>query len=151
MGATVAVRWSPQQRNREIVRALGILATARQVTLADDVMLVYPGLLADCDVEDILQACKELAREPRAEFESSFPAVGTIIARAEAIRRKRTAPAVFVSCGKCEGGRLLVNGKGEPWSYERDGLDRKVTVCPCKRDWQDARRRMEEEELSRCG
>lgn len=144
MTGTITVRMTPQQRQADVIQALAWLAETRREPLSEPALLVYSSVLADCDLEDVRTACDELAREPRREFEPTFPVVGTIIERAEAARRRRTAPPVFTPCGVCMNGMAFVTRAGELWKDGMEMRDRYARSCACKREWEEARRRLAE-------
>lgn len=73
--------------------ALARLAIARGSVPDEATAVIYLDLLQDVDAACLAEACDELAREPRREFESALPDVGTIRARAEDVGRRWRAEA----------------------------------------------------------
>jgi len=70
-----------------LTRALAALAVARGAEADEFALQVYLEALSDVDVRLLERACFDLAREPRAEFESALPPVATIRSQASAILR----------------------------------------------------------------
>lgn len=70
------------------VQALKFLSVARQAEMDFDASGVYLIALADLDPALVMRACRELAHEPRREFEAAMPPVGTIRARVEQLARE---------------------------------------------------------------
>jgi hypothetical protein len=75
------------ERKKAFIVALTKLAIRRQAEVDTAALTIYAEDLVDAAVGDkwILQACDTLGRLPRLEFESAFPPVGNIIAKAEQI------------------------------------------------------------------
>lgn len=69
-----------------IVEALSRLAIARAKQVDEVELEVYADALGDLDPALVQQACLELGRLPRREYDTPFPSVGTIRERADTIR-----------------------------------------------------------------
>jgi hypothetical protein len=61
-----------------IADALHRVALARATSLEDDTIEVYLDALADLDATLVAQACRELAKLERREYDTALPSVGTI-------------------------------------------------------------------------
>lgn len=71
--------------------ALSRLAIARATTLDDITLSVYLDALADVSPNVLAEACAELARLPRRDYDSALPSVGTIRERCSAVLEVRAA------------------------------------------------------------
>jgi hypothetical protein len=69
--------------------ALKFLALARQADPDQATAATYLLALRDLDAELLQQACYELANEPRPDYGSALPDVGTIRARVSSVARQR--------------------------------------------------------------
>lgn len=75
-----------QFRRLTIVQAISELAMARAHEIDEAQIRVYTLALLELDLELVVQACGELAKQPRREGQTALPAVGDIIARCYKIR-----------------------------------------------------------------
>ena len=82
-----------------LAEALTRLAIARGATLDELTLDVYATSLEDLPAETVRRACLDLGRQPRKDFESALPSVGTI--------RERSAELVRLDQVALEASRLL--------------------------------------------
>lgn len=88
----------------------------------------YVPELSEFDLRDVKDALRLIGIEPRGEYETTFPALGTIIGRVKEVQREREKPKPFVPCGECHNGLVV---------FEKDGY-RFAESCQCKKDWKAA-------------
>jgi hypothetical protein len=72
-----------------VLQALTALARARRANFEDADQRVYLRVLQNAPEGAVIQACGQLAGEPRKEFESAMPTAGDIKARAFTINRQQ--------------------------------------------------------------
>ena len=94
--------------------------------------------MAEHDLSDVREAIKRLSCEPRAEYQPAFPDLGNLIERTKQLRKERMAPPKFIPCGKCYGGMIYLNAKGEPCEFSQSPA-RTMGVCECKKRWMAAK------------
>ena len=117
-------------------KLLKSLADFRQATLSPTAEDLYVKQLRGYDMRDVTQAIRDLALEPRKDFQPAFPDLGTIIGRVEAIRDNRTRVGRFVSCGDCAAGFLILNEDGSKHRRVEDsGRDTYAKECQCLTRW----------------
>lgn len=73
------------QNQRRAQTALSYLSAARQANPDPETAGVYLTALSDVDPALLERACRELANEPRGEYGTALPDVGTIRRRCEAL------------------------------------------------------------------
>jgi len=73
-----------RQRMLSILSRLAGLAEARQASVSSETLQLYSDQLSRFALEDVCTVTRQMALEPRREFETAFPALGDI---AEGIRR----------------------------------------------------------------
>jgi hypothetical protein len=81
---------------------------------------------------------ERLGRTKRAEYEKAIPELGDLEAMVKQ-EEKQSRPK-FVPCGKCIGGLVKVNAKGQPWEDKRDFRTSESFArdCECKKAWRSA-------------
>jgi hypothetical protein len=115
----------------ELVR----LGEARQTSLSEQAYALFAEELIEFDMRDVRAALRGLAREPKADYQKSFPDLGTLIERIQVTFKQRTLPPQFIQCGEClPGGFVFVDAKGEPCDAS-ESPDRRLGYCSCKRQW----------------
>lgn len=91
--------------------ALKWLSTVRQAKVDSETAAAYLLGLERVPAHIVEQACEDLGRTARAEYESSWPELGAIIARCDAIAR--------VERERAEAKRLLTGRAPDPISPEK--------------------------------
>ena len=89
--------------NPAITAALGTMALLRQAAEVDSETLdLYAATLAEeqIPIRHILEACKQISREPRGDGESAFPSLGALIERCHRAGRQMAYRALAPSSEK---------------------------------------------------
>lgn len=114
---------------KKLLKSLGEL---RQAKLTQETENLYITKLVGYDIRHVSEAIMELGLEPRAEYQSAFPDIGTIIGRIESIRDERAPKRSRETCGKCFSGYLIFNEDGSPHHLVRDAKrDTFARECEC--------------------
>lgn len=126
-------RKAERDYNRETLKKLlSSLGELRQAKLTPETRNLYADKLLGYDVRHVSEAVMELGMEPRAEYQSAFPDIGTIIGRVESIRDDRAPKRGRETCGKCFSGYLIFNEDGSPHHRVRDAKrDTFARECEC--------------------
>ncbi len=125
---TLTVRPPAAHLKRCLELLLG-LGEMRQTTLSEETQTVYTAALAQYDPRHVETVVTRLGRTKRAEFEKAIPELGDLEAMVKQEERKSRPPVVY--CGQCINGVILVNARGQKWSYSIDGPEKFAKTCPC--------------------
>jgi hypothetical protein len=119
---------------------LARFAEARQACLSDLTYTVYAEELSEFDMRDVRSALRELAREPKSDFQTAFPDLGTLIIRIRRAWKQRSVVGEYVSCGRCfPGGWIYVDVNGKQCDPSQSP-SRTMMLCSCKLKWLAASR-----------
>lgn len=148
------------RRNRQVAFPVSVghrlgaligLSIARQATFPAEQHDVYEDLLSDISDQGLIDACRELARKPRANFEPAMPAVGDIrrvVSELDLQRRNRPIARALTSggepsfyCNRCEdngwivgncpGGLMRVCGRPNKLEWADEGGPHAIAHAPC--------------------
>jgi hypothetical protein len=130
------------------------LAAARSAVADEASLRIYTKLLADLSPILVSRACMELALEPRRDYETALPSVGTIRERAAALQAhadqiaatakllpmpaSEDDPRTFVFCTDCQdepsGWRIFwCHGSGNQFRENPSARDEGFQRGPCDR------------------
>jgi hypothetical protein len=115
------------------------LARMRQVSLRKKSLDLYVDELSRCDLRDVREACRGLARISQPS-KRSFPDLGALIEHTESAYRLRTPRPEYVPCGACLSGWIYVDAHGNPCGAS-ESATRQVQACTCVAEWRAALRR----------
>ena len=87
--------------NQRKLGAMMKLAAARQATLTELSQQVYLEDLQDVAVEFVEAACHTLAREPRREYQTAFPALGDVLEACRQAKVEQAHEARRLLAAKC--------------------------------------------------
>ena len=107
---------------REIRYQLVRLAEARQASISAETCQVYSDALLRYDILDVTSAINAIAVEPKADFETSFPCLGTIVDRTKRARQRRIR-SMSKPCSVCADGWIVV---------DRLSPNRRLIKCQCR-------------------